>query len=89
MENDELKPLLLTLIGKIDGLIGDVAELKTDMADVKQRVGSLESDVGAIKTTLFRMETADAVNAARLDEQRSVLAALIPTRIAAVPPAAE
>ena len=32
---------------------------------------------------------ADAVNAARLDEQRSVLAALIPTRIAAVPPAAE
>lgn len=89
MDNDDLKPLLLTLIGKIDGLIGDVAQLRADMADVKKRVGMLESDVGTIKTTLIRMETADAVNAARLDEQRSVLAALIPTRIAAVPPAAE
>lgn len=96
MENDELKPLLLTLIGKIDGLVGDVAglkadvaDLKVDMADVKKRVGTLEADIAVIKPAVIRMETADAVNAARLDEQRSVLAALIPTRIAAVPPAAE
>ena len=35
MENDDPKPLLLTLIGKIDGLIGDVAGLKADVAELK------------------------------------------------------
>ena len=59
------------------------------MTDVKRRVGTLESDMAIIKPAVIRIETAQAVTSARLDEQRSVLAALIPTRIAAVPPAAE
>jgi hypothetical protein len=89
MDNDDLKPLLLTLIGKIDGLIGDVAGLTADVAQLKADVGQLKADMAVVRPAVARLETAQAVTSARLDEQRSVLAALIPTRIAAVPPAAE
>jgi hypothetical protein len=52
-------------------LKGDVAVLKTDVAVLK-------SDVTALKT-------GQAVIAARLDEQRLTINALIPTRLAALP----
>ena len=62
--------------GRLDALR---VELKTEIGDLRTEIAEFKADVrGDFK----------AVNA-RLDEQRQTINALIPTRIAAVPPAAE
>ncbi len=78
---------------RMDGLQRDVLDLKERMSSLEARVGGLEVRVGGLEARMTKLEnkvdSGFAVIAARLDEQRSTLNALIPTRIAAVPPAAE
>lgn len=97
---DEMRADIEVLKRDVAGLKSDVAGLKDDVAGLKSDVATLKSDVATLKGDVasLRSELADfkvevrtelKVLSARLDEQRYTLNALIPTRIAAVPPAAE
>ncbi|HYD70009.1 hypothetical protein [Azospirillum sp.] len=76
---DDLKGLLIRLLDRIEAVAADVSQIKAD-------VSQLKADVTHIK--FHHGERLSAIDA-RLDEQRQTINALIPTRIAAVPPAAE
>lgn len=83
---DDLKGLLIRLLDRIEAVAADVSQLKADVSQLKADNVQLKDDVTHIK---FRHgERLSAIDA-RLDEQRQTINALIPTRIAAVPPAAE
>lgn len=88
-----LKSDVAGLKDDVAGLKDDVAGLKSDVATLKSDVATLKGDVASLRSELadFKVEvrTELKVLSARLDEQRYTLNALIPTRIAAVPPAAE
>lgn len=47
---DELKPLLVQLLEKVDAIQTDVAVLKTDVAELKTDVAELKTDVAGIKS---------------------------------------
>ena len=76
---DDLKGLLLRLLDRIEAVAADVSQLKADNVQLKDDVTHIKFRHGE------RLSAIDA----RLDEQRQTINALIPTRIAAVPPAAE
>ena len=60
----------------------DIGELKAGQADLKKDQADLKAMLAQVLQLLSRID-------GRLDEQRATINALIPTRIAAVPPAAE
>jgi outer membrane murein-binding lipoprotein Lpp len=66
-------------------LKSDVAVLKSDVAVLKGDVAVLKTDVAVLKSDVTALKTGQAVIAARLDEQRLTINALIPTRLAALP----
>ena len=63
--------------------------IETDLADLKSGQTGLEQGQAELKATLTQVLQLLARIDGRLDEQRATINALIPTRIAAVPPAAE
>lgn len=76
---DDLKGLLLRLLDRMEAVAADVSQLKADNVQLKDDATHIKFRHGE------RLSAIDA----RLDEQRQTINALIPTRIAAVPPAAE
>jgi outer membrane murein-binding lipoprotein Lpp len=97
--SQDLKPLLSHLLSAVEeiaasqrrmestlGIVqSDVAVLKGDVAVLKSDVAVLKSDVAVLKSDVTALKTGQAVIAARLDEQRLTINALIPTRLAALP----
>lgn len=81
-DNDDLKPLLKSLLSTVEGMARDMVEIKADMAGVKADIVSIKGELRTMNVRLDGFEK-------RLDDQGRILAALVPTRIAAVPPAAE
>ena len=86
--DEELKGLLSTIGGKLDAM-----DRKIDAMD--RKVDAMSHDITTLKQDVADLKTSHAVLTARLDEQRLTLTqiggtvnALIPTRLAAVPPAA-
>lgn len=85
---------------KSDHILAAIEQLAQNLtgqiAAVGTRVDSLEAKLEAVRTELkadiarveTKLDTEARVLNARLDEQRSILAALVPTRLAAVPPPA-
>jgi hypothetical protein len=71
MADDELKAMLGKLLAKVETL--------ATKDDVSTAVAAAEARLNA------KIETEARVVGARLDEQRSILAAMVPTRLAAVP----
>ena len=74
-DNDDLKPLLKSLLSTVEGMARDMVDMKTEIVSIK----------GELRTMNVRLDGFEK----RLDDQGRILAALVPTRIAAVPPAAE
>jgi hypothetical protein len=64
------------------------ARMERRFEAVEHRFEETDRKIDAIAADVAGLKTGQAVLNARLDEQRSVLAALIPTRLAAVPTAA-
>lgn len=69
---------LFATLGTIVSLLQSQA---ADIADIKRRLTRLEEETVVIRTRLDGMDK-------RFDDQSRIMAALIPQRIAAVPPAA-
>jgi len=67
----------------------DVNTLTSDVTAMKDDVTALKKGQADIMNTLTQVLQMLARIDGRLDEQRATINALIPTRIAAVPPAAE
>jgi len=67
----------------------DLAELKGGQSTLEQGQAKLEQGQAELKATLAQVLQLLARIDGRLDEQRATINALIPTRLAAVPPAAE
>ncbi len=88
-DNDDLKPLLHKLIGIVEGTARDMSGLRADMNGLRADVETLKFDMTMVKSELKVMNTRLDGFEKRLDDQGRILAALVPTRIAAVPPAAE
>ena len=80
-ETDDLKPLLNRLLDIVQGTARDVSSLKEDVAALKKDVSDIKAELRTANVRLDGFEK-------RLDDQGRFLAALIPTRIAAVPPPA-
>lgn len=67
----------------------ELAELKGGQIGIEQGQAKLEQGQAELKATLAQVLQLLARIDGRLDEQRATINALIPTRIAAVQPAAE
>lgn len=80
-DTDDLKPLLMKLLDVAERTARDVTGLKAEMADVKAEQTSIKHELQLMNGRFDGFEK-------RLDDQGRILAALIPTRIAAVPPPA-
>jgi hypothetical protein len=80
-DTDDLKPLLTRLLGIVEGTARDVAGLTRDVAVLTRDVADIK---GELKTMNVRLDGFEK----RLDDQGRILAALVPTRLAAVPPSA-
>lgn len=103
MADDETKQLLRQILDYLPTLASkrDLEDVRTELrADIENAKTELRADIEGVRADLeafkadMRVDSMElrgelkAINA-RLDEQRAVLIALIPTRIAAIPPAAE
>lgn len=100
--DEELKGLLVAIGGKLDVMDRKIDAIDQRVGAIDQRVGAIERkidviehDIAVMKQDIADLKTGQAVFSARLDEQRGFLAqmggtlnALIPTRLAAVPPPA-
>lgn len=53
---DELKPLLVQLLEKVDAIHTDVAGLKADVTELKTGVAELKTDVAGLKAGQARLE---------------------------------
>jgi len=87
-DTDDLKPLLTRLLDIVEGTARDVAVLTRDVAVLSRDVAVLSRDVADIKGELKTMNVRLDGFEKRLDDQGRILAALVPTRLAAVPPSA-
>lgn len=75
--------------GRLQRIEQELAGLKGGQARLEESQAKLEQGQAELKTTLVQVLQLLARIDGRLDEQRSTINALIPTRLAAVPPAAE
>lgn len=80
---------LLRIEQELALLKGGQANLEQGQAKLEQGQAKLEQGQAELKATLAQVQQLLARIDGRLDEQRATINALIPTRIAAVPPAAE
>lgn len=78
MTNDERMDRMET---RMDRMENDIATLKRDVADLMRGQTEIKSTLSLMSNLLARID-------GRMDEQRATINALIPVRIAAVPPAA-
>ncbi|WP_434618083.1 hypothetical protein [Azospirillum sp. B2RO_4] len=85
---------------RLDRLERDLHDFKDEMTTFKSEMSAFKSEMSAFKSEMqtfqevqkerhVELRTELKVVSARLDEQRQTINAMIPTRIAAVPPAAE
>ncbi|CAO3443501.1 hypothetical protein [Azospirillum largimobile] len=70
----------------LHGFKAEVSSFQTEMTEFR---GEMQSFREEVREKHVELRTELKVVAARLDEQRQTINAMIPTRIAAVPPAAE
>lgn len=79
--------------GKLDSNTERLDRLECDLRDFKNEMTTFKSEMQTFqevqKERHVELRTELKVVSARLDEQRQTINAMIPTRIAAVPPAAE
>ncbi|MCM8733151.1 hypothetical protein M5E06_02930 [Azospirillum sp. A1-3] len=79
--------------GKLDSNSERLDRLERDLRDFKNEMTTFKSEMQTFqevqKERHVELRTELKVVSARLDEQRQTINAMIPTRIAAVPPAAE
>jgi cell division protein FtsB len=87
MADPEIKPLLIQIVKLVEGLHVRMDAMQSDMTGMKTDIGELKSNVASLQTNVASLQTGQAVIAARLDEQRATVNALIPTRLAAIPAA--
>lgn len=73
-DTDDLTPLLTRLLSVVEGTAVDVSRMQANITHIK----------GELKVMNARLDGFEK----RLDDQGRILAALVPTRIAAVPPPA-
>lgn len=93
--NDERLNELVTNIGAlvraVEGISVRLERVENRLTAVEDRLTAVENRLAAVENRLTAVETRverdNAVLAARLDEQRAFLAALVPVRLAAVPAA--
>jgi hypothetical protein len=76
--SQDLKPLLSHLLSAVE-------EIAASQRRMESTLGIVQSDVAVLKSDVTALKTGQAVIAARLDEQRLTINALIPTRLAALP----
>lgn len=67
---------------RLDRIESDIGILKADLSDLKKGQAEIKTTLSQVMQLLARID-------GRLDEQRATINALIPVRLAAVPPAAE
>lgn len=70
---------LLDILTRIEPLL---ARLEDRQARLEAEIAGLKQEIVGLKAGQGRLEVAQAVLAARLDEHRSVIAALIPMEVA-------
>jgi hypothetical protein len=79
--------------GKLDANTERLDRLERDLRDFKSEMTTFKSEMQAFqevqKERHVELRTELKIVSARLDEQRQTINAMIPTRIAAVPPAAD
>ena len=79
--------------GKLDSNTERLDRLERDLRDFKNEMTTFKSEMQTFqevqKERHVELRTELKIVSARLDEQRQTINAMIPTRIAAVPPAAE
>lgn len=67
---------------RLDRIESEIGLLKADVSDLKKGQAEIKTTLSQVMQLLARID-------GRLDEQRATINALIPMRLAAVPPAAE
>lgn len=89
MADDEIKTLLRRILDYLPKL-ATKEELKALATKEEMKALATKEDLAAVEKRLdAKIDVESRVINTRLDEQGKVLVALIPTRIAAIPPAAE
>jgi hypothetical protein len=83
--SQDLKPLLSHLLSAVEEIAASQRRMESTLGIVQSDVAVLKSDVAVLKSDVTALKTGQAVIAARLDEQRLTINALIPTRLAALP----
>jgi hypothetical protein len=83
--SQDLKPLLSHLLSAVEEIAASQRRMESTLGIVQSDVAVLKSDVAVLKGDVTALKTGQAVIAARLDEQRLTINALIPTRLAALP----
>lgn len=83
--DEDSKLMLRKILNVVETTLAKVDAMETRVDRLEAKVDHLEAQF-----TEFRIETRTELKvlSARLDEQRSILAAMVPTRLAAVPSAA-
>lgn len=91
----DLKVGQTTMATRLDKLEAGQAKLEAGQAKLEEGQARLEAGQAKLEAGLAKLEaghvdlkTGQAVLSARLDEQRSILAAMVPTRLAAIPASA-
>ncbi|CAO3354293.1 hypothetical protein [Azospirillum palustre] len=78
---------------RLERLERDLGAFKKEMSDFKTEMVGVRDDMQSFREEVrekhVELRTELKIVSARLDEQRQTINAMIPTRIAAVPPAAE
>jgi len=76
------------LLARFDTLITMVREVQAEQRQVKDEMRQMKDEMRQMKDVLAHQGERISRMEGRLDEQSRILAALIPTRLAAVPSAA-
>ncbi|WP_298374889.1 hypothetical protein [Azospirillum sp.] len=84
----DLKVGQTTMATRIDRLEAGQAKLEEGQARLEAGQAKLEAGLAKLEAGHVDLKTGQAVLSARLDEQRSILAAMVPTRLAAIPASA-
>jgi len=80
-DSDDLKPLLMKLMSVVEGMARDLSDVKTEQTLIRNEQTLIRGELKVMNARLDGFEK-------RLDDQGRILAALVPTRIAALPPPA-
>lgn len=84
----DLKVGQTTMATRLDKLEAGQAKLEEGQARLEAGQAKLEVGLAKLEAGHVDLKTGQAVLSARLDEQRSILAAMVPTRLAAIPASA-